>query len=284
MLIHLSSFFFACMGVVVKWLALGIPSDQVALMRSLLPALALVGCIAADVRRLGRNFRRVLPWLLLRGLLGSTSLVLYFRAISLIELSNAALLVYTSPIFATLAAHFVLHEPLTRRHVAALAVAFCGVTLVVKPTLLFGGHLPPGVVLGTLYGLAAGMCAGCAYTAVRHLAATCSTFTIVGVFGWVGTLVCIPLAAPTYVPPTPFQWLALLLVAVLATLGQYFMTRGYAVYRTAHASTMNLSAVVFATIFGLICFHEIPDATEVAGLILTLGGIALISTGPDSNV
>jgi len=269
------------MAIVVRGLSTGdaaISSDQVAFLRSLFPALALTPFMVADARRLGGQFRKVLPMLVIRGLLGSAALICYFRAVALIDLSNAALLCYTSPIFAALFAAAFLKEPLTARMVGAFSVAFAGVALVVQPAALLEGRLPPAFAAGTVYALISGAFAGLAYTAVRHLTGICSTPTIVGMFGWVGTLLCAPLAASKWVAPDGLQWLSLVMVAVLASLGQFYMTRGYAIYKTAHASTMNLSVVIFASLLGALVLHEYPGPMQIAGIALTLGGITLIDT------
>lgn len=277
MLIYLSSLFFALMGVLVKWLSTGAPihPDQVSFMRSVIPALLLTPALFEERRRLGERFRGVAPYLLLRGLLGSAALIFYFRSIALIEFSNAALLCYTSPVFAGVFAAVFLREPLPRRSLAAFGVAFTGVVLALRPTVLLSGTMPPQVIEGTLYGLAAGLTAGGSYTTVRHLAGICSTTAIMAAFTWTGAALCLPMAIEAWHAPTPLQWLGLLGVAAMATVAQWLMTEGYRRYATAHASTMNLSIVVFATVLGAVFFREIPSGMQVAGIALTIMGLAL---------
>ena len=89
MYMYLSSFFFALMGTTVKILVARLPSDEVALFRSLLPMVVLTPWLWSDARRQGRAFLKEFPLLALRGLLGGTALILYFRSIALIDFSNA---------------------------------------------------------------------------------------------------------------------------------------------------------------------------------------------------
>lgn len=280
MYIYLSALFFALMGVTVKALAARIPSDEVAFFRSVLPAVVLLPLIWRDMVSRGPAFRRSLPLLLLRGFLGSGALLLYFRSISLIEFSNAALLCYTSPIFTAIFASLFLGEHLTRRAVLACAVAFAGVIMVQRPAMLFGGHLPAQAVEGIVCGLLAGMMAGGAYTSVRRLTEGASTVTIVGVFSWVATFCSLPSTVRSYVAPTALEWAGLGAMALLASLGQLYMTMGYRDIPAARASTMNLSIVVFATVLGMIFFHEHPDLSQYVGLAITLAGISMVVATP----
>ena len=259
-----------------------IPSDEVAFFRSILPALVLLPMMCSDIARRGAVFRRTLPLLLLRGFLGSAALLLYFRSISLIEFSNAALLCYTSPLFTAIFASLFLGEQLTRRAGLACAIAFTGVILVQRPAMLFGGHLPAHAVQGIACGLLSGMAAGGAYTSVRRLAEAASTVTIVGVFSWVATFCALPTTLNSYVAPTPLEWGGLLVMSVMASLGQWFMTLGYRDLPAAKASTMNLSVVVFATVLGMVFFREHPGPLQVTGLAITLAGIALVVSAPGS--
>lgn len=282
--IQISSLFFALMGLIVKGLSQRLPSDEVAMVRTVLPALLLTPAIVSDFRRQGAHLRGEIPFLLLRGFFGSAALLCYFRAISLIEFSNAALLCYTSPIFTALLASIFLGERLTRRMMISLPVVLAGIVLVTRPTLLFGGAVPAHFVEGCTYGLLSGLAAGGSYTSVRRLAGRCRTTTIVGVFGWVGTLICAPLLAHHYVSPTPREWGAMVLVALLATGGQYFMTLGYRSDSAARASTMSLSVVPLAALLGWLVLHETLGLMDAAGMAISLCGLVIAagaSPAPD---
>lgn len=274
MWIHLSSFCFAWMGLVVKWLGNRLPADEMSLFRTLFPAVLLTPLL---IRAAGSPaFRKALPILLLRGFLGSLSLILYFKSLLLIDYATASLLCYTSPLFTAFFAAVFLKEAPSRRTLVGLPLAFLGVVCVVQPSGAGGNWLGPA------YALLSGISAGGAYVSVRSLVATVQPALIVAVFMWVAVALSLPLVAGQYVAPTTAEWAGLGLVALLATLGQLAMTLGYARYPAAQASTMNLSMVVFAALLGWLFMHEALGPLKVLGLTLTLSGVALVSplSGP----
>lgn len=100
-------------------------------VRSILAALILFPCTAIkDHRLLALGPRNLWP---LAGS-GILSIVFfnycYFSTISLMNLSAAAILLYTSPIFVMLMSLIFFHEQLTVRKVLALILAFAGCCLV----------------------------------------------------------------------------------------------------------------------------------------------------------
>jgi len=57
----------------------------------------------------------------------------FYAALPTLDLSVAAVVVYTNPIITTLLAATILREPITRHHIAAVALGFLGVLVIIRP-------------------------------------------------------------------------------------------------------------------------------------------------------
>jgi drug/metabolite transporter (DMT)-like permease len=63
---------------------------------------------------------------LLRGAVGLVSMVTWFYGITVVPLATATAVNFTAPLFATIAAVFVLHEDVRLRRWSAVAIGFVG--------------------------------------------------------------------------------------------------------------------------------------------------------------
>ena len=244
-----ASFLFACMGVCVKLAATRYSAAEIVFYRSVI-ALALM---AGLVRLRGVSLRT--PYLRLqvtRGVVGFVSLLLYFYAITLLPLATAVTLNYTSPLF--LAAFLACSGSLRPRSgfVWVLLTGFVGVAVLLQPTL------SQEQWLGGLIGLGSGLGAGLAYFNVRELgergepeARTVFYFSLLSTLG--GSLW---MAFHEFHPIDGVGALLLLGVGVFATLAQMAMTRSYKRGRAMVSASLAYTAVVFASVFGVLLWGE----------------------------
>jgi len=116
---------FAAMNIAVKLLP-GIPSSEIVFFRA---AVSLI-LSAYFVKRKGISF-----WgtnhkvLLLRGLFGTTALMLLFYTLHVLPLASAMIIHYLSPIFTALIAHFFLKERLRFPQRIFFAISFAGIVI-----------------------------------------------------------------------------------------------------------------------------------------------------------
>lgn len=262
-----ASLLFACMGVCVKLAAETHSAVEIVFYRCFL-SLILIFCLVRlrGVPLATPNWR----WHISRGVVGFSALASYFYAITLLPLATAVTLNYTSAIF--LAIYLALAGwRMSRGILAALAIGLLGVGLLLKPTL----HADQ--LLGGLIGLASGIMAGMAYFSVRELGArgepegrTVFYFSLVsslcaGVFLFFTEMHAVDLRSG----------LILLAVATFATFAQLAMTRAYTRGKTMMAAALAYSTVIFSSLFGMLFWGEVLDASAwlAVGLII-LSGIA----------
>ena len=269
------AFFFSLMSLLVKIAGQRLPSQEVVLVR------AVVTLVLSywGVRRV-----RVSPWgndrrlLVTRGMVGFVGLSGFYYAVVHLPLSDATVIQYTNPVFATIIAIWVLREPLRLREVLSVLVSLVGVVVVTRPGFLagFGSGAPlSGLAVGI--GLFGALGSGAAYVAVRKLRATEHPLVIVFYFALISVIASAPLGLFNAIRPTPREWLVLLGVGIMTQLGQVCITKGLHLETAGRATGIGYLQIVFATVWGALFFGEFPDAVTVLGAALIVAGTLMLA-------
>jgi len=265
---------FACMGVFVKLGATYFSHLELVFYRSFI-GLLLVYLImrSRHISAATHHFRNHL-W---RGLSGTVALILFFYCITVLPLATAITLNYTAPLFLTLLTLLVfkdkLHLPLT----VAIGLGFCGVVLLLHPTLQHDQLLPG------LLGLISGFLAGVAYLNVKQLGmlgepATRTVFYF-SLIASLGSGVLMLLDAMHTI--TPIGLLILLGLGSTATLAQLAMTRAYRVGKTLVVGSLAYSTIVIASLFGMLLWNETLPLSSWAGVALIIAsGVLSLHLSP----
>ena len=197
--------------------------------------------------------------------------------------AHIVVLLYSAPIFAALGLHLRLPgERLRRLQWLGIFVAFAGIILAFAGGLL-GQHLSATMLLGDLFGLLGGMSWGALTVTVRssRLSEAAPAKTLL--FQLVcGCLVQLPLAwldgQLAAIRFTPLVWGNLLFQAVVISFASYlvwfWLLRRYLASRLGVFSFMT---PLFGVLFGMSLLGERVDAFFVAGGLLVLAGISLVS-------
>lgn len=82
-----------------------------------------------------------LPFLCVRGIAGTLALCCQFYAFQHMPLADATVIVFSSPIFTGVLAHFLLGEGWGLFDALATLLCFTGVVLIARPTFLFARPL-----------------------------------------------------------------------------------------------------------------------------------------------
>ena len=259
---------FATMGVFVKLGAGHFGPAELALYRSIfsfVAVLAVIGVRGGTVKteRLGAH--------ILRGVLGTTSLIAYFYAIAGLPLATAQTLNYTSPIFLAIATTVVLREPLSRTLLVAILLGFAGVAILLQPN--FQGGREAAAMLG----LASGVLSAWAYLSVRTLGRLGEPdWRVLFYFGIVASVICAAwqLSISTFHAITWGNLWILAGVAIFGTLAQLAMTRAYRTGNTLVVGALSYSTILFATAFTLVLWNERLRPLEWLGIgVIVASGI-----------
>ncbi len=281
LLILLAGCFWGSMGIFVRRLGtFGFSPVQVVCIRVTLAALFFSVLLLVKDRRGFRIALRDLPLFLGLGF-GSILFftVCYFTAITMMPLSTAAILLYTSPIWIMLMSVLFFREKLNGVKLLALGLAFAGCVLV-------SGISGEGI---TLIGLLVGLGSGIGYglysilgtVALRKYSpytVTAYTFLFAAAGSWA---VCGPAdmvskfaAAPNLASLLLFCCLTALVTAVIPFLAY---TLGLRSVEASRAGILATIEPMVATIIGILVFSEPLTWLSGLGILLILSAVILLN-------
>jgi drug/metabolite transporter (DMT)-like permease len=265
-----SAFFFASMGACIKLLSATMPTEMIVFFRNFVSLLVLTPWLMHTGLR-GLSTHR-LHLHLLRSAAGLTAMYCFFYVLAHLPLAEAVLLNFSAPLFIPVIAHLWLGEPAPARTYGAVAIGFVGVALILKPGVdLFQ---PAGII-----GLASGLFVALALSGVRGMSSTEPTTRIVFYFSILSSAVSAVPLSWRWLPPAPWQWGLLLVTGLLATGGQWLMTRAYGLAPAARIGPFTYATVVFAACYGLAFWQERPDLVSAAGALL-VAAAGMLAAGP----
>ena len=286
-LILLAGCFWGSMGIFVRRLTdYGFSSIQIVAIRVTLAA--LIFCMLLLIKD-PSGFRISVKDIPLFLGLGFGSIlfftVCYFTAITMMPLSTAAILLYTSPIWIMLMSVLFFREKLTGRKLLALALAFAGCVLV--SGVSGEGMTLPGLLVGLGSGIGYGLYSILGTVALRRYSpytVTTYTFAFAALGAW---LICRPAdmlakfaAAPNLPGLVFFCFLTALVTAVIPFLAY---TLGL---RTVEASRAGILATVeplVATLIGVAVFSEPLTLLSGLGILLILAAVVLLNGKTESE-
>ena len=280
-LIILAGCFWGSMGIFVRKLgAFGFSSAQIVSIR--LTLAALVFCLILLIKE-PAGFKiqpKDIPLFLGLGL-GSILFftVCYFTAITMMPLSVAAILLYTSPIWIMIMSAVFFREKISGRKLAALALAFAGCVLV-------SGISGQGISLkGFFIGLGAGFGYGL-YSILGTVALRrYSPFTVTAYTFIIAAAGSFAVCSPgdmfsKFARADNTAWLFLfccLTALVTAVIPFLAYTRGLARTEPGKAGILATIEPVVATVIGIIVFAEQPTVISCTGIALILTAVIILN-------
>lgn len=261
----LGAFFFSLMSLLVKVAGQRLPTQEVVFVRAAVTLALSWWAIRRGSLAAWGNDRRLL---VVRAVLGYIALSAFYYAVVHLPLADATVIQYTNPIFAALFAVPVLGERVRAKEVASVLIALAGVVLVMQPGFLVGSGGPKLDPLAVAVGLVGAVFSAAAYVTVRRLRATEDPMVIVFYFALISVVASLPFALAGFVAPTGAEWVVLLGVGVTAQLGQVAITRGLHLERAGRATGVGYLQIVFAALWGMIFFAEMPGLGTALGAAL----------------
>lgn len=207
---------------------------------------------------------RQLPLLVARGLNTLLGLYCVFAAVALLPLADVVAIMYSKPIFASIAAVLILREIMYGARWRGVLFGFVGMLLIIRPGLTEWN-------MGVLYALGA-MAAG-AFTiiSVKFLTRTEPPDRIVAYTVIIMILGSLVPALLNWVLPTLEQLLWLAALGALATGFQRCIARALAAADAIVVLPFEFLRLLTAVAIGYLFFGEIADAWTWSGGIVIFG-------------
>ena len=264
------------MAAVVKAVSAHVPTGQAVFARAFFSLPIILGWIALQ-GPLMDGLRMTSPRLhLLRGLLGTATLVMNFIALSLLPLPEVTTIGFAAPVLTLVFAVLFLGERVRLFRWTAVALGLAGVMLVVWPRLTLESDADAMLRLGALMALGAACCAALVKILVRRMVVSETTPSIVFWFAVTAAVLSLLTLPFGWEVPSGQVMLLLVLTGGLGGVGPLMMT---ASYRFADASALApfwYAQLFFASFIGYVFFDEVPTGAMIAGALLVIASGLLI--------
>jgi len=251
-----SAFFFGMMAVSIRLASKSLHTFEIAFFRNFFGLLAAMPLLV----RHGPSILRTdqLPRYFIRCVIGVLSMFCGFWAIGHLPLAQAISLSYSTPLFVTIAAVWLLGEQVRARRWAAVVCGFIGVLIIVRPG-------SDNFTLGSLVALTAAVLSGLVSIQIKQLSYTEPADRIV----LYTTMLWVPLslgpALFVWEWPTGIAWLWVALAGILGTGGHMLWTRGLKLGDVSALTPISFMQLPIVAVAGWLLFGEAVDRWTVIG-------------------
>lgn len=256
---------FAVMDATSKWLVADYPVGQMMFIRCALVLLFTwffvrrIGVSRAFVtRRPGLQIVRSLIWVI-----ESAMFVLAFKYL---PLADTHALASSSPLIVIVMAIVFLGERASPARWIAVAAAFAGVLLILRPgfrTLDWPLLLPVvGAVMWAGYQILTRLAQRDDLPETSMIWSSLVSFLAAALIGWID-----------WTWPTPTAWALLVFVALLGAIAHYALIKAFDVAEAGVVQPYSYTLLVFVTILGVVLFGDVPDTFTIigAGVVVASG-------------
>ncbi|MFQ6547511.1 DMT family transporter [Aestuariibius sp. 2305UL40-4] len=189
-----------------------------------------------------------------------------FYAFSVLPLAQVYTILFASPLFITILSIPILGETVRFRRWAAVIVGLVGVLVVLNPATT-------SLQIGHAAALTAALCGSFASVVVRKIGRE-ERMAVIMLYPMMTNFFVLGAALAFVYEPMPIEHLGLL--AVIAVLAWFATRLILTAYKTAEAvivAPMQYSQILWATLYGLLFFEEIPETNTLigAGIIIASG-------------
>ncbi len=261
----LSTLTFMTMNGITRHLANDLHPFEMSFFRSLfglaffIPLLVGQGWAPLRTQRLGAQ--------LYRGALNGASMLLYFLALKYASLVKVTALFFSTPLFGALMAVLVLRETIRGRRIAALAIGFVGMLVIIRPDrdiLDFGAALV----------LSSAVISGYAVVLIKQLSRTEAATTITIYTGLVTMPMSLIAALPFWQTPTGEQLAWMVAMGALGSIGQYAMVKAFSEAEVTAVLPLDFTKLIWSAAIGYLAFGEVPEIwTWIGGAMICASAV-----------
>ena len=257
------------LDVAAKLAAADIPVGQITTARFVVQGAIMAPiCLAMG---LGLALARPL-WrpVALRALLLILSTYFFVGAIRFMPLADALAIAFVEPFIILLWAKWLFGDEVGPRRLAAAAVGFLGVLLVIQPSFAAFGPV-------ALMPLGTAVCFAAYMLVTRSLSRRMHPVAMQYHTAAMASLICLPVMVltngtgwATLDPVMPFglHWLWLFAVGAFASVSHMFMTYALNYAPSATLAPLHYLEIVSATALGLLIFGDFPNRMALAGIVI----------------
>jgi drug/metabolite transporter (DMT)-like permease len=268
--------------IAVSWAAIMIracdaPATAIAFYRMFFSVLIILPLAVTIYRKQFKEFSaRTLAMTVLAGILLGWHFYFWVASLNYTTISASVVLVTTQPVFVAIWARILLKERIGGRGVAAIILAIAGSALIAG----FDFGLKKEYLLGDMLALAGAVMAGTYLFIGRVVRPTVSTFPYIFVVYGVSALTLASILGATdnlFAVYSVHDYFYFVLLAIIPTLIGHSLYNYTLKYVAAHKVGISIiGEPIFATIWGIVIFSEMPRLTTLAGGLIIIVALILV--------
>jgi len=249
-------------NAILKWLTVGYPAGEIMFIRGIFIWLPISYFIARSGGLLSIRITR-LGFHLVRGCCIIFSAFVYIIGLRSLPLADVTAIGFSTPLFVTALATFLLGETVGWRRWSAVVVGFLGILVITKPTSNV-------VTLAVLFPLGSAFWTGIRDMVTRRMVATESSNAIL-----VTSTAAVMFAG---LCSAPFGWrmpstqdFSLMVIAGLFNgFGHYCMIEAFRNAEVVIVSPFRYLTIVWAIALGYLIWGDLPDKYVITGIMLVV--------------
>jgi len=210
---------------------------------------------------------------ILSGIFLALHFATWITSIKYTSIASSTVLVNTHPIFIVIGSYFILKEKTSKKAVLSILIALLGSIIISTGDSTLGSNILLGDILAVLGGIFI-----TAYMMIGRIVRqklSVTSYTFIVYLSCSVTLLFLTLITKTPLYPYPLkEWLIFLALAIFCTiLGHSIFSWALKYVKPTFISTAVLGEPVFATVWAIFIFNEIPTPWQIVGSIIILSSI-----------
>jgi drug/metabolite transporter (DMT)-like permease len=225
---------------------------------------------------LGRDIPKALnPWVLLRALSEGLALLCFMLLLARIPIGDLTAIMQTTPLVVVAGAALLFGDRIGAWRVALILLGFAGAILVAQPGSATGSLAAPLGFFAALMAAGRDILARRVPPDVPGLVTAFATVVVVMLLGLTASLLF-----ETRVWPSALNLACLIGAGLFVVFGQLFVFLAFRFGAASAVAPFSYLAAVFAVLYGVFFFREVPNPWSLAGMALIVGsGLAIILAG-----
>lgn len=230
-----------------------------------------------------------------RALTGCISLLTFIYSVQRLPMSQTMILSFTTPVMASIAARFILHENLKLAELAGIGFSFFGVLFILGSPISIqevsgegGGVHGAGHVFAVLIGSLSSLAGGISYCLIRAAAkASDQPMGTVFAFGLLSSpvaAICM-IATQEFVLPSFYSFILMIVLSILAFFAELFLARGLQLEKTSKVANIQYLEVALFELWGMGSSRVIVSFGKFVGCFLVfVSAFCTIYFGPEKEI
>lgn len=205
-----------------------------------------------------------------RTFFGWGGVTLMFASVAFIPLADATAIVFLNPVFGMILAIPLLGEKVGRIRWTAAFIALAGAMLLLRPT-------PESFQIASLLALAAAVIMGVEIIFIKKLSGREAPIQVLLINNFLGVLIASLAVIAVWQMPTAAQWAVLIALGICMALAQACFVNAMARADASFVAPFSYGTLIFATLYDIAFFAQIPDWVTLTGAGIILSGGLLLA-------